>query len=98
MHNESRFPKLTPSRASIFLKDREADIWEPLFAIASVAVPERLEELKRTAIRLSDQKASLDIDESQGLRLLADVRAVFAGTMRASFPSAELVDKLKKDA
>jgi len=25
-----------------FLKDREADIWEPLFVIATVAVPEGL--------------------------------------------------------
>ena len=40
-----------------FLRDREADIWEPLFAIASVAVPERLEELKQIAIRLSGPKA-----------------------------------------
>ena len=49
-----------------FLKDREADIWEPLFAIASVAVPERLEELKRIAIRLSGEKASSDVDDTQG--------------------------------
>ena len=53
-----------------FLKDREADIWEPLLLIASVAVPERLEELKRIAIRLSGEKASSDVDDTQGPRLL----------------------------
>jgi len=81
-----------------FLRDREADIWEPLFAIASVAVPERMEELKRIAIRLSDQKAKMDVDESQGLRLLADIRTTFSGTKRNAIPSVELVDRLRKDA
>lgn len=80
-----------------FLRDREADIWEPLFAVASVAVSQRLDELKQIAIRLSAQKASMDVDDSQGLRLLADIRAVFYGTNRKSLPSAELVDRLKKD-
>src|SRR5579863_207336 len=39
-----------------FLQDREADIWDPLFAIASVAIPRRVEELKLTALRLSNEK------------------------------------------
>jgi hypothetical protein len=81
-----------------FLKDREADIWEPLFAIASVAVPERLEELERIAIRLSNEKATLDVDDSQGLRLLGDIRTIFGTTKRQSVPSADLVDRLKRDA
>jgi hypothetical protein len=81
-----------------FLRDREADIWEPLFAIATVAVPERIEELKQTAIRLSGEKASMDVDDSQGLRLLADIRTIFSTTSRSSMPSAELVGRLKKDA
>jgi hypothetical protein len=80
-----------------FLKDREADIWEPLFAIASVVVPERLEELKRIAIRLSGEKASMDVDDSQGLRLLADTHIVFSATKRNAIPSVELVDRLRKD-
>jgi hypothetical protein len=80
------------------LKDREADIWEPLFAIASVAVPDRLEELKLIAIRLSGEKASMDVDDSQGLRLLADIRTIFGTTKRQSVPSADLVDRLKRDA
>jgi hypothetical protein len=81
-----------------FLKDREADIWEPLFAIASVAVPERLEELKQVAIRLSGAKASMDVDDSLGLQLLADIRRIFAATRRNAISSAELVDRLKVDA
>jgi hypothetical protein len=80
-----------------FLRDREADIWEPLFAIASVAVPERLEELKQIAFRLSSRKARMDVDDSQGLRLLADIRTIFGGTDCKSIPSVELVNRLKKD-
>lgn len=60
-----------------FLQDREADIWEPIFATASVAVPSRIEELKQTALRLSGEKRKLDTDETEGLRLLTDVRRVF---------------------
>jgi hypothetical protein len=81
-----------------FLKDREADIWEPLFAIASIAVPKRLEELKQIAVRLSSEKANMDVDDSLGLRLLADIRTTFSGTKRNAIPSVELVDRLRKDA
>ncbi len=80
-----------------FLKDREADIWEPLFAIASVAVPERLEELKRIAIRLSGEKASSDVDDTQGPRLLGDIRTIFGKTKRQTMPTAQLIFKLKNE-
>ena len=52
-----------------FFRDREADIWEPIVAIASVAIPNRVEELKQTALRLSGEKKKLDADETEGLRL-----------------------------
>ncbi len=78
-----------------FLKDREADIWDPLFAIASVAVPERLEELKRIAVRLSSEKATLDVDDSQGLRLLADIRTVFLKSKRTKITTVNLIHKLQ---
>ena len=81
-----------------FLRDREADIWGPLLAIASIAVPARMEELKQIASRLSDQKAKMDVDDSQGLRLLADIRTTFSGTKRDAIPSVDLVDRLRRDA
>jgi len=80
-----------------FLKDREADIWEPLFAIASVAVPERLDELKQIATRLSSEKAGLDVDDTEGLRLLADIRTIFGSTKRRYLATTQLVFKLKSD-
>jgi hypothetical protein len=81
-----------------FLRDREADIWEPLFAIAAVAVPERIEELKNIALHLSSQKELLDADDSQGIQLLSDIRSIFAGSSRDSIPSADLVKRLQKHA
>ncbi len=81
-----------------FLQDREADIWEPLFAIASVAVPERLEELKRIAIRLSNKKTSMDADDSEGLQLLSDIRTFFSNTKYDGISSSGLVEWLQKVA
>jgi hypothetical protein len=45
-----------------FLSGREADIWESLFAIIRVAAPERIDELKATAIRLVAEKAEHETD------------------------------------
>jgi hypothetical protein len=81
-----------------FLRDREAEIWEPLFAVAAIACPERLEDLKQIAIRLSGKKTEMDVDESQGLRLLADIRAIFEKTKRKAIRSADLVKWLRKEA
>ena len=80
-----------------FLKDREADIWEPLFAIASIAVPERLEELKQIAIHLSSEKAKSDVDDTQGPRLLEDMRTIFGKTRRPAISTTELIFKLKNE-
>jgi hypothetical protein len=81
-----------------FLRDRETEIWEPLFAVAAIACPERLEELRQIAIRLSGKKTEMDVDESQGLRLLADIRAIFEKTHQKAIRSADLVKRLRKEA
>ena len=77
------------------LHDREADIWEPLFAIASVAVPNRVGELKQIALNLSGEKRSLDVDESEGLRLLADIRTVFEKSQITNIHTDDLLLELK---
>jgi hypothetical protein len=77
-----------------FLHDRDADIWEPLFAIASVAAPGRIAELKRIALQLSGEKSDLDTDNSRGIRLLADVRDIFASTKHTKLETADLIIKL----
>lgn len=40
-----------------FLKDRDADLWIPLFATCSIAAPDRLDELKQCALQLCASKA-----------------------------------------
>jgi hypothetical protein len=60
-----------------FLSDREADLWMPIFAACGVSAPERLDELKQCALRLSGTKAAEDVEESRALKLLSDVRLVW---------------------
>jgi hypothetical protein len=41
-----------------FLRDRDREIWKPLFALCQVFVPERLPELERSAIDIATLKTS----------------------------------------
>jgi hypothetical protein len=59
----------------IFLDERAADNWSPLFAVLSVPDPTRVDELKRCAEILSSGRAD-SADDSLPLRLLADFSAV----------------------
>jgi len=74
------------------LEDRDAELWAPLFAIVTVAAPDRLPELEEIARRLSAAKASED--SSAGIRLLRDIRGVFKGLRVSFIPTKELVDEL----
>jgi hypothetical protein len=56
--------------------DRDAELWMPLFAVCTVAAPERLGELQRYAVTLSGAKAVGDVEDSLPLKLLADVQNV----------------------
>jgi hypothetical protein len=60
-----------------FLEDREADLWMPLFAVCTVAARDRVDELMRYARLLCGAKAAEDAEDSEALKLLADVRRVW---------------------
>jgi hypothetical protein len=60
-----------------FLHAREADLWGPLFAVAAVAVPGRLNELKAAPVRMIREKSKHDLDLSSAVRLLCDLKAIF---------------------
>jgi 5S rRNA maturation endonuclease (ribonuclease M5) len=79
-----------------FLDDREADNWAPLFAIAAVAIPDRLDELKRIATRLGTAKNALDVDDSDSLRLLSDVRQIFVTSQTNRIGTSELISQLQR--
>ena len=79
-----------------FLGDRDAEMWIPLFAACSVAVPEKLAELKRSAVALSGSKAGDDTDDSLPLKLLTDIRTVWPEG-EEHFDTAGLIVKLKAE-
>lgn len=57
------------------IQDRDADVWEPLLAVADAIGGEWPERARRAAV--SFVSASKDIEPSLGVRLLADIRVVF---------------------
>jgi hypothetical protein len=88
----SAVERLAAARPAIpdALADRAADVWEPLLAISDLAGGEWPSRARRAATELS---AGADAeDPSAGVRLLADIRALFRGTDRLA--SAVLVARL----
>lgn len=59
-----------------FLEDREAELWLPIFAVCRVVAPERLDELKVTALGISRRKQT-DEPAELGVLLLRDIRDAF---------------------
>jgi hypothetical protein len=71
--------------------NRVADCWRPLFAIGAAAGGDWPERLARAA----DALAPKDAGEGRGVRLLADLRAIFDQHAGAdALPSAKLCDAL----
>lgn len=59
------------------LSDRDADLWLPLYAICSIAAPERLSELESASQELCSNKTSADESDSLSLTLLSDLRDIW---------------------
>lgn len=59
----------------IGLSDRPADVWEPLLTIADLAGGEWPDRSRKAAVKLNAERATAD--PSWGVRLLADLRAVW---------------------
>ena len=76
------------------LPDRAGDAWEPLFAIADAAGGAWPTRARRAAIVLH---AGRDQDDSLGLRLLADARAVFAARGTDRISTVDLIGDLTAD-
>ena len=76
------------------LEDRAADTWEPLIAVADLAVGEWPELARHAAVVLTadrDEAASV----SDRIRLLADCRAVFGSA--DALPTATIITRLRAD-
>jgi hypothetical protein len=76
------------------LSDRQADCCEPLLAIADLAGGDWPETARAALVELCGE-AEAD-DESIGVRLLQDVRAIFKREQVEEIPSAELCEALAK--
>lgn len=88
-----------------FLMDRDEEIWIPLFAIANVLCPDRIEELQRAAVDMATMKteeaaryvnligAEREVeDDEYARRLLRDLWTVMDG--KASIYTAEAIEAL----
>lgn len=75
------------------LSDRDEEIWQALFAVCADLAPERITELRQSAVALS--KAEADADDSLAMKLLTDIGTILSDTGDTNIPSAELVAKLK---
>jgi hypothetical protein len=72
------------------IEDRAADVWEPLILIGDAHSPAWSRRIRAAAVAM--HRDSRSISESLGIRLLKDVRDVFAG--RPAMHTGELLDGL----
>lgn len=77
-----------------FLEDRDAEAWEPLFALLGVADPSRVAELRTYAEQLCKGKADADADENLAIRLLFDLRDIWPHD-RPNILTSELLGLLR---
>lgn len=77
-----------------FLRDRQEEIWQPLFATLSVLDSSRMDELRRCAIALTKAKTADDEDSQTNLKLLLDIRSVWPEGI-AHVSSATLLESLR---
>ena len=76
------------------LSDRAADLWEPLLAIADLAGGSWPSRGRRAAVELA--RVGREADRSLGVRLLADVRAIWEEIGRPKYlRTEELLERLK---
>jgi hypothetical protein len=76
------------------LDDRAADGWEPLLAIADLAGHDWPTQARDAALVLSAGESR--IDNSLGVRLLSDIRALIANPLTDNIFTATLVESLNK--
>jgi hypothetical protein len=79
----------------LYLSDRDAELWLPLFAALDVADRTRIADLQATAQRLSGAKSENEPTEL-GIRLLTDIRQIFTASFDApeQLPSEALLNRL----
>jgi hypothetical protein len=77
----------------VFLEDREAELWLPLFSVCRAVAGERTEELKKIALNISRGKQSEEPAEF-GVLLLKDIREIFDRNGTDRLPTVGLLYEL----
>jgi hypothetical protein len=72
--------------------DRDADVWEPLIAIADAAAGEWPERVRAAAVAMVDEQSHRPA--TLGIRLLADLRAVFDAEGEDALRTNDILDAL----
>jgi hypothetical protein len=86
--------KLEAATPETPLEDRAADTWEPLLAMADFAGGDWPARARKAAELLTAAERDADTDTSLTVRLLADLREVFAGEERLD--TRTIIDRLVK--
>jgi hypothetical protein len=75
------------------LRDRESELWLPLFSVCAIAAPDRLSQLEAISQCLANAKAE-DEPADYSLQLLLDCQHVFDESKRDRLPTAEILRNL----
>jgi len=76
-----------------FLHDREAELWQPLFSVCTVAAVHRLTELQAIANRMAGAKSDSEAGD-YSIQLLKDIRDAFAQSNGDRLPTSVLLQTL----
>lgn len=91
---EKRLDQLKAARPELpaGIVDRAADVWEPLFVIATEAGADWLDKARAAAVEINAERAAAD--PSLGVQLLRDLHAIFEPQDEDNLASTVLVEKL----
>ena len=91
-----RIEELSKAEPVMPVEDRAADTWEPLIAVADMAGGHWPETARTACKALADAADSADEDKSIAVKLLVDIRNVFADKQTSFMSSAELIAELRR--
>src|SRR5262245_15713835 len=74
------------------IEDRNADVWEPLFAIADAAGGDWPQRAREAAV--ARVGAAMDAEPSLGIRLLADMKTVFEDSGKSALATSTIIQNL----
>lgn len=90
-----RVDVLAEAEPEVPAEDRSYDAWEPLVAVADLAGGDWPERIRRACKVMVADAETADNEASYGVRLLADVRDIFADMTVSFLESRELANQLR---